>query len=158
MPAGPNFRIFRIFRYQTEERTELRTAPQPDLFRRRPRRPPPPLERRFHIALADLLRIGIAPGWWASHLPAGEFRTPATARLLARLGVCRGLPDFLILGPDGVHFLELKRKGAKPTPDQADFMVRCRKAGIPCAVVDSFDQAVEQLRIWGALSDRVRPQ
>ena len=129
---------------------------QPDLFRRKPRRLPPPIERRTHIALADLLAVGLAPGWWFSHLASGEYRTPATARLLKRLGLRRGLPDLLFVGPDGVAFLELKRRGSRPTPEQSEFLERCRVAGIRCAVADSFDEAVAVLREWGVLSDRVR--
>jgi hypothetical protein len=124
---------------------------QADLFWQRRRRPPPPLERRTHCAVVDLLRVAPAPGWWWSHLASGEHRTPKTAALLQRLGLRRGLPDLMFVGPSGVCFLELKRRGAKPTPEQAEFLDRCRIAGIRCAVADSYDQAVNVLREWGVI-------
>jgi VRR-NUC domain len=115
-----------------------------------------PIERRLHCAVVDLLAVAAAPDVWFSHLPAGEFRRPETARLLQRLGLRRGLPDLMFVDRSGVAFLELKRRGAKPTPEQAAFLERCRKAGIRCAIADSFDQAVAVLREWGVLSDRVK--
>lgn len=132
--------------------------PLPLPGRRRPRRPPPPIERRTHIAIVDLLRIAARKDWWWSHLASGEYRRPETARLLQRLGLQRGLPDLLFVGPNHVAFLELKRRGARPTPEQAEFLNRCRIASIRCAVVDDFDQAVEVLKAWGVLRDGVHVQ
>jgi hypothetical protein len=130
---------------------------QPDFWQRRPAlRAPPPIERRLHCSIVDLLAVAAAPEVWFSHLPAGEYRTPETARLLQRMGLQKGLPDLMLLDRSGIAFLELKRSGAKPTPEQAAFLERCRKAGIRCAVADSFDAAVAVLRDWGVLSDRVK--
>ena len=99
--------------------------------------------------------MAAAPGVWFSHLPAANTDDPRRPACCKRLGLRRGLPDLMFLDPNGVAFLELKRRGAKPTPEQADFLDRCRKAGVRCAVADSFDQA-SVLREWGVLSDRVK--
>ena len=135
-----------------------RTMHQPDFWQRtRARhRALQPIERRLHIAIANLLTKCAAPGVWFSHLPAGEYRRPETARLLQRLGTRRGLPDLMIVDSSGVAFLELKRRGGKPTPEQTEFLERCHAAGIRCAVADSFDAATNVLKQWGVLSDRVR--
>ena len=137
----------------------MTTMHQPDFWQRTMSRrcDTAPIERKLHCAIVDLLNVGAAgPDVWFSHLPSGEFRRPETARLLQRLGLRRGLPDLLFLNRSGVCFLELKRQGAKRTPEQADFLERCRHAGVRCAVADTYDAAVEVLRSWGVLSERLR--
>ena len=54
--------------------------------RQRGVRPPLPLERKTHIALADALRVGCAPGWEWNHFPSGEKRSEQTGALLKRMG------------------------------------------------------------------------
>jgi hypothetical protein len=72
---------------------------------------PPPIERRTHIALADLLRAACRPGWWWSHVPSGEHRSERTGGLLKRMGLRPGMLDFLLISPAGEHhWLELKRR------------------------------------------------
>jgi hypothetical protein len=97
-----------------------RAAPQPDFWQRlAARRSPPALERRTHIALADLLRVACRPGWWWSHIPSGEYRTEQAGALLKRMGTQRGMLDFLLISPTGEHhWLELKR-GVRTTDRSA---------------------------------------
>jgi hypothetical protein len=42
----------------------------------------PALERETHIAIADLLKWGTAPGWICTHYPLGELRMEQTGALL----------------------------------------------------------------------------
>jgi hypothetical protein len=75
------------------------SSAQPDFFQRRT------LERKVHIAIADLLRLQAhRKGFWFSHVPAGEHRSQRTGALLKRMGTKRGMADFLLIGPDGRHF------------------------------------------------------
>jgi hypothetical protein len=130
---------------------------QPDLFTRRTHRPPPPIELRTHIALADLLRWSASPGWWWSHIGHGGHRSQATGALLKRMGLKRGLFDFLLIDPSGKHhWLELKRGSAPLTAEQRAFHAAMIERGVAVAVCRSFEQAAEQLRQWGALSGRAR--
>jgi hypothetical protein len=132
---------------------------QGDLFRRRPRKPAPALEVRTHIAVSDLLAWSAAPGWWWSHIGHGGHRSEATGALLKRMGLKRGLFDFLLIAPDGTHhWLELKRGSAPLTPEQQTFHQAMQARGVPCAIARSFDQAIETLERWGAISGRVRVQ
>ena len=64
---------------------------------------PPPLERKVHIALADTLRAACRPDWWWSHIPSGEHRSEKTGALLKRMGMQRGMLDFLLISPTGAH-------------------------------------------------------
>jgi hypothetical protein len=130
---------------------------QLDLLSRKRRRPPPALEVRTHIAIADLLAHDAAPGWICTHYPAGEKRSAETGALLKRMGSKPGFFDWLLIGPDGVHhWMELKRGNAPLTPAQKYFQVQMNMRGVPCAVARSFRDAEVQLREWGVLRGRVR--
>ena len=129
---------------------------QPDLLkgkRQRPKKTPPALEVRTHIAIADLLRINARKDWRWTHFPSGELRTPATAEKLQRMGVTAGWFDFLLVDPQGVHYwLELKRgKLGRMSPaqtDMADFFCHAR---VNHAICNSFEEAKRALEIWGIL-------
>ena len=131
-----------------------RPASQPDFWQRRSaRRAPLPIERRTHIALADLLRLQAhRNGWWFSHIPSGEYRTEKTGALLLRMGLKRGMSDFQLIAPDGRHLrLELKRGSAPLTESQKHFAEMLRERGVPHHVARSYEDAVEQLKAWGTL-------
>lgn len=131
----------------------MTATPQRDVWKRQTvRRLPPALERRTHIAVADLLRHTARAGWWWSHIPSGEYRTEATGALLKRMGLQRGMADFLLISPTGVHhWLELKRGNAPLTEDQEAFAAALRRCGVPYYVARHYDGAVHQLKQWGAL-------
>jgi hypothetical protein len=130
---------------------------QINLFTRRIARPPPTPELSTHVMVADLLRRWANPQWRFSHLPLGEYRTPATAARLKRMGVVAGWPDFMLLSPAGqVFFLELKRGRAPLTEEQRDFANWCVAHGVPFAIARNFDEALRFLREWGAIRINVR--
>jgi hypothetical protein len=131
----------------------MTATPQRNFWKRLPvRRLSPAPERRTHILVADLLRHTSRPGWWWSHIPSGEYRTPETGALLSRMGLRRGMADFLLISPTGVHhWLELKRGNAPLTDEQHLFMNGLFARGVPHYVARSYDDAVHQLKLWGAL-------
>jgi hypothetical protein len=113
----------------------------------------PPIERRTHIALADLIRRAGKPEWWWSHIASGELRTKETGALLERMGLMPGMFDFLLIAPDGRHhWLELKRDTRSVlSNDQLRFRRMLRERGVPHFVAHSFDEAVRCLTHWGML-------
>lgn len=126
------------------------------LRRQRGTKPPPAPEFRTHCAVADAMRIGIAPGWIFTHFPAGEKRDAGAAARLKRMGLKPGFPDFLLISPAGVHhWLELKRGSAALTDAQKAFQLAMNERGVPCAVARSFNEAIEILTSWGAIRVRV---
>ncbi len=139
---------------------ERKRLGQVDLFTRRVRNAAPaPRERELHIAVADALRVGCAPGWLWWHCPNGELRTDATGALLLRMGVKRGVSDLHLLDPEGrFHALELKRRGKKPNDEQRAFLLSLFDRGCPAAWADNYEGAIGILKGWGALSDRFHPQ
>jgi hypothetical protein len=114
-------------------------------------KPPPALERATHIAVADLLRVGLKRDWWASHIPAGEKRSEATGKLLKRMLLVPGMSDFMLLGPGKVCFLEIKRKPNKLTPAQMLFGKMALSAGAGYGVAYSYEEAQLILFEWGCL-------
>ena len=132
-------------------------SPQLDLFQRRRKtaKPKPPIERRTHIAVADVLRAAAFPSWLWLHVPNGEFRTDATGALLARMGVKPGVFDFLLIGPDGTHhWLELKRaRNAPLSKAQLEFRAELIRRNVPHAIAYSFDDAVAWLKSWRVLRE-----
>jgi len=117
------------------------------------RRVAPAPERRTHIAIADLLRSKCRYGWIWSHIANGELRTEKTGALLQRMGVRRGLFDFLLISPTGQHYwLELKRGTARLSAYQEEFGAALRRCGVPYHVAHSFYDAETKLREWGVIT------
>lgn len=120
--------------------------------RQRGTKPPPPREFALHCAVADTLRCSIVPGWRYTHIPLGEYRTPATAGRLKRMGVVGGFPDFMFLHIEGrVCFLELKRRGEKLNDTQASMASFLRLAGHGYEWTDDYRSAVAVLQEWGVV-------
>jgi hypothetical protein len=124
---------------------------QIDLFTKRIRKPPTPKEFALHTMVADDLLRWCRPTWRYTHIPSGELRDPATAAKLKRMGVVAGWPDFALLGPPGLHLLELKRKGAELTEEQDAFRYFCRSVGVPFEVADTYRGALDVLKGWNVL-------
>lgn len=131
---------------------------QLDIFRtkwHRGTKAPPALEQATHIAIADTLRRWAYPHWWWSHIGHGGKRSAETGRLLKRMGVKPGISDFLLIGPTGFHFLELKRPPNKPTEAQIDFGIAVIAGGGKFAVANSYEEAIGVLKMWGCLKVNV---
>jgi hypothetical protein len=124
---------------------------QHHIFRRR--NDAAPLEYPVHIAIADMLRMALLPGWVWFHVPNGEQRSKAAGGRLKRMGVRPGVSDFLLVSPFGaqLHALELKRKHKSPSSDQTKFLQAIVDAGGRAEWCDTFEDAVEVLEFWGAI-------
>lgn len=128
---------------------------QIDLFTKRVRKLPSPKEFALHTMVADDLKRWCKPEWRYTHVPSGELRTKATAAKLKRMGVVSGWPDFLLLGPPGLHCLELKRDGKKLTDEQIEFQEFCYRIGVPYQVAFNYREAIGYLALWGVLKVRI---
>lgn len=76
-------------------------------------------------------------GWLAIH-----------SRMDQRTTTAKGVSDFILVCPRTVLFVECKRPGKKPTPEQLAFLAHVQKMGWPNAVVTSreeFHQFIEPL-------------
>ena len=107
-------------------------------------------EYSLHCMIADLLKRWCLPDWRYTHIPSGEYRPPATAGRLKRMGVMPGWPDFQFLHATGsACFIELKRRGQWPSAEQQELGFFLMRAGHGYLITDSFADAVEALRAWG---------
>jgi hypothetical protein len=123
--------------------------------RQRGRRPPAAPEFRTQCALADLLRRCADPEWFWTAFPAGEYRTAATGARLKRMGLKRGVSDFVFISPGGEFCgLELKRRGGRQSEAQVAFEAWCLAHGVTYAVADSYEAAVAILVSWGVLKSK----
>jgi hypothetical protein len=117
---------------------------------------PTPKAFQLHLAVANYLRAYGRPEWLWSHFPAGEKRDPRTAAKLKAMGVQRGWPDFLLIGPGGrLHALELKRRGEVMTEDQETFAAWCSENGVPHVCADHLGRALATLSDWGVVRVRI---
>ena len=115
-------------------------------------------EFKLHVMVADVLDRWGTKGWRHTHLPFGEYRgDPERAKItgarLKRMGTKKGWPDFILCSPypPEVHFLELKRKGAQLTDEQDDLAAWFDTNGYTYAVADTFKDAIDILKAWGAV-------
>jgi hypothetical protein len=117
---------------------------------------PGPSEFQIQCAVADLLRVGCAPGWLWNHFPAGELRTDETGARLKRAGLQPGWSDLVLVGPTGVHYwLELKQEKGKLSEAQWTFATQMHLRGVPHRVARSVKEAEKILTEWGAISTRI---
>lgn len=132
---------------------------QRDLFtKRKARKLPPAYEFAVHCMVADVLRLSVSPGWLWFHVPNGEDRNEKTGAKLRRMGLRRGVSDFILIGPPAglVHALELKRQGERPDYLQTVFLEAVAQAGGQAAYADTFEGAIEQLKDWGAVTTKLK--
>lgn len=134
-------------------------ARQLSLFKGRRQRgvePPPPKELGLHIALEQLLRVNCNPAWRYTHIPNGEERDKRVAAKLKAMGVKRGWPDFLFVGPDRrVVGLELKREGEDMTDEQLAIGTHFSACGFAFCCTSRLDVAIGMLRDLGIVRARV---
>ncbi len=71
-------------------------------------------------------------------------------------GLTKGLPDLIIITPDGVGFIELKTVKGKPTKEQMAFKTLCVANGIRHSITYGRDQPIEMLEHWGAVKEQVK--
>jgi VRR-NUC domain len=78
-------------------------------------------------------------------------RSKATGGKEKARGLKKGLPDLILVGRIS-GFLEVKRRGAKLTPDQVEWERWCLMTGrVPHAVVRSLEDARDVVQSWGVI-------
>lgn len=137
-------------------------AERPKRFRLTPYVAP---ENELHEWVRSYLDQMLRPPAFAACYPAGHIKlTPAEAAKLARAGLRRGMPDWLIWYNDKSYGLELKRPGGKLSrgylqrtarggvvwrAGQEEVFPQLRAAGMTIAICDSQDSVIAALRAWG---------
>jgi len=120
----------------------------------RPRKAPisRPREIELHRRTAATLRKLARPDWQWWHTPNGERRDGRTAAKLKAMGVRPGVPDFMLIGPDGAaRLLELKREGEALSDAQLGFKLWAIRHGVAYVVAENFSHVMTALQTWGAV-------
>ena len=109
-------------------------------------------EFKLHCAVADTLRVAANKDWYWTTIDHGEERPIMAAERLKRKGVKPGLPDILLIGPDGrAYWIELKVKGGRVSDEQVAFGREMDARNVPWAVTVGYEAAIEVLRRIGAV-------
>jgi hypothetical protein len=111
-------------------------------------------EAAIQRAVFQHMRLRIAPGVFAFHVPNGGFRRPIEAAILKSLGVAPGIPDIIAIKDGRTYGLELKAPGGRLTDTQRAAHEALRAAGAELATADSLDAALRQLQDWLLLRGR----
>ena len=113
-------------------------------------------EDQLSYATAQYLDL---QGWLYTHFPAGEYRPKRTGAKLKRMGLQRGVPDYLIfeswfgqrpedLGQHGGRgvALELKSPKGRLTKEQKQWIGHLRHRGWACFVCRTIHEVEEACR------------
>ncbi len=108
----------------------------------------------IHCSIASLLHANRHRGLWFSHFPAGEKRDPIIGAKLKRMGLKKGVADYMLFikteQGSRLCFLEVKAEAGRQSPEQKEFQLVCEFFGFPYAIVRSVTEADRILRSWGA--------
>lgn len=93
-----------------------------------------PLESKIEREVCEYARV--------HGIPHRKFKTPAQ----------RGAPDrVFLLGSEKVAFIEFKRRGERPTPNQEREHLKLRNLGYLVEVVDNIEQGKKVIDLWVSL-------
>ena len=110
------------------------------------RTPPAPLERDVQVAIVHAFRLRYRVTLW--HIDAGASGMRQDRRKGSRgyTGAPKGFPDLLGLIPGNGRavFIEVKRPGQKPRPEQVAFLARLRGTGAVAFWASSVDMAMSK--------------
>jgi len=82
-------------------------------------------------------------------VPNGGARSASEGGRFKAMGVLAGVADLVLVSHDGrALFLELKAKGGRQSPAQADFEHACAVSCAPYAVASNLDEALAIVRGW----------
>src|SRR5688572_15358863 len=128
------------------------TAGALKLYAKRPRRRSWGPEAALQYAIVSHMRLAPMPGAWCIHIPNQGKRTASECAHLMRMGMVTGAADLLVLVPKKPPlWLELKKRGERPTPEQISFFHLVEKSGHAWAWCDGINAALHILRAHGAL-------
>lgn len=113
-------------------------------------------EQALQQQVAEYLHAVLVPPWWFSAIGHGGGGARRGA-ILQGMGVKRGVPDLLILGPDRfIAWIELKSTAGRLRGEQADFMRMVEGLGHRGCVCRSLDDVWRALIIWNVPTREAR--
>lgn len=112
------------------------------------------LETLLQIDTVEMFEAVLPPEviWW--HVPNGGQRNKLQAITLWAMGAKRGVPDLQLLWPGAapgiseVGFIELKKEGGRPSPEQKDLHPRLCAIGCHVGIARSLPEVRALLDRW----------
>jgi hypothetical protein len=108
-------------------------------------------EQQLQRSLVEHLRCCATADTWFCHLANGGARTAVEGAVLKSMGVRAGAPDLLVIRAGQALFIELKTRGRKLSPAQAQCHEELRRAGAVVECHDSINAALAFLKRLGVL-------
>jgi hypothetical protein len=105
-------------------------------------------EQQLQKAVLEHLAWRGVPGLFWFHVPNGGYRTAIEAAIFKSLGLIAGVPDLLLVHDGRLYALELKVRGGRLSPTQAEVQERMRQASAIVAVATGIDEALAYLELW----------
>jgi len=106
-------------------------------------------EAEIQVAIVEALRLVLGRHYLVVAVPNGGQRSRVEAAIMQRTGTLAGAGDLVITGAGFSGWMEVKANGPKLSKAQIAFRWECAKRGIPYAVVNSIDAALETCVAWG---------
>lgn len=113
-------------------------------------------ESALQIAVVEHLRLTGVPGLLYFSIPNEGKRTPANGARMKSMGLLPGVADLFVKAPGLIPplFLELKKYGEKPRPEQFAFSDAAVLADCYWFSADTIDGALRILRNYGAIRSK----
>lgn len=109
------------------------------------------LEDDMAVSVANYIRLQY-PKVLFSHVPNGGKRNAREGARFKRMGVRKGIPDFLIFETNDPNLrgvaLELKVKPNKPSPEQVEVIAELKRLKWVAEICYSFDEAQKILNTY----------
>lgn len=99
-------------------------------------------EQELHKAAIKFLDRSLPPSWRVIHAGNGGIRSPIEAAIMVGLGVRKGFPDLLMLGPGRFVVGEAKASNGKLSRDQEEWRDWFISIGAPWFVFRSIDELI----------------
>lgn len=108
-------------------------------------------EARLQKALVQIVQLQHMPGVLWFSIPNEAKRSEALGLELKRMGLRPGVADLCFIVGGRVHFLELKSRDGKQSPEQVAFAADCAIAGAHYELARDIGEACGVLARWGVM-------
>ena len=147
----------RYGKFRQQMTRELAEASSPTRKTTKPAKPPVPLEHDIQALFVQLVAQLGKPLDVSFAIPNAAKRSPMLMGRLKREGFRTGIPDWCLPVPRGPYnalWIEFKRPGGKPTPEQTEMLKRLEEEGGAVHIVDDAAKGLEVVREYLALKQR----
>lgn len=103
------------------------------------------IQNQIRCALSKygiVFRTNAGEFWQGQRVYSKEFKQPILIKLRRVQGLPAGFSDLIFIGNNRIAFIETKRPGEEPRPEQIKFLERMRSLGHAAGVARSVEDAL----------------